>query len=196
MNEQRLWEQFISGDDSAYVAIYNKYADAMYSYGLKFTLDGELVKDCIHDVFVRIYTNRKRLCTTDNVKLYLFTALKNTLYNCFRKDEVFCPLADDPEPTFDVEYSVEDALDALIAEEDEQARANAFNNLINSLTSRQKEAIYYRYVEGMELEDICLLMQMNYQSLQNIIQRSIRKIRIAVEKGEVKFNYKFFYYGT
>jgi len=40
----------------------------------------------------------------------------------------------------------------------------------------------------MKLEDICILMKMNYQSVQNLLQRAIHKIRSSVERGETKVN--------
>ena len=45
------------------------------------------------------------------------------------------------------------------------------------LTDRQREIIYYRYIEELSIEEIASLMDMNYQSVQNSIQRSIKKIR-------------------
>lgn len=63
------------------------YASQVYSYGMRFTDDTELVKDCMHDVFVKIYQNRETLAFVDNIKLYLFIAMKSSLFNVFRKDK-------------------------------------------------------------------------------------------------------------
>ncbi|MDH6306051.1 RNA polymerase sigma factor (sigma-70 family) [Parabacteroides sp. PF5-5] len=65
----------------------------------------------------------------------------------------------------------------MIADEQEQERQDKMNAILESLTPRQKEVIYYRYVEGMKIDEICKLMEMNYQSVQNLIQRSIKKVR-------------------
>lgn len=46
-----LWNQFLEGDEKAYLYIYKLYAQDMYSYGMLFTTNSELVKDCLHDVF-------------------------------------------------------------------------------------------------------------------------------------------------
>ena len=56
-----LWNQFLEGDEKAYLYIYKLYAQDMYSYGMLFTANSELVKDCLHDVFVKIHRNRKKL---------------------------------------------------------------------------------------------------------------------------------------
>ena len=63
------------------------------------------------------------------------------------------------------------------------------NYLLDALPPRQKEVMYYRYVEGMDLPDICKLMEMNYQSVQNLIQRSIKKVKgFLAGKGKTATN--------
>lgn len=187
-DDQSLWNRFLAGDDNIYAFFYKKYIDDLLSYGMKFTPDRELVKDCIQDVFVKIYSNRTNLKQTDNIKLYLFMALKNTLFNVFQKDKASYHI-DTIEPVFHTEYSIEDH---LIANEMEQERKEKMAFILESLTPRQKEVIYYRYVEGMGLEDICRIMDMNYQSVQNLIQRSIRKVRNTFkEKDRSILNLKY-----
>jgi RNA polymerase sigma factor (sigma-70 family) len=181
MEDNLLWEKFLSGDDKAYACFYKKYVTALFSYGIRFTPDRELVKDCIQDIFVKIYSNRSTLNKTDQLKLYLFIALKNTLFNVFQKDKSSYHI-DTVEPVFTVEYTIEDR---MIADEQEKERKDKIGRILESLTPRQKEVIYYRYVEGMELKDICKLMDMNYQSVQNLIQRSIKKLKsVFDEKGK------------
>jgi len=180
LDDKTLWNKFLSGDDKAYTFFYKKYIGEVFSYGMLFTSDPELVKDCIQDLFVKIYSNRSNLEKTDNIKLYLFIALKNTLFNLFQKNKAHFHI-DTIEPVFSTEYSIEDK---WIEDEIEQERKEKMNFILESLTPRQKEVIYYRYVEGLELGDICNIMDMNYQSVQNLIQRSIKKVRSSFNQKD------------
>lgn len=45
------------------------------------------------------------------------------------------------------------------------------------LTPRQREIIYYRFIEEMEYDEICQIMDINYQSAYNLLQRSLQKVR-------------------
>ncbi|MDR2139590.1 MAG: sigma-70 family RNA polymerase sigma factor [Tannerella sp.] len=173
VEEQLLWEMFLSGDDRAYAYLYRKYTDELFAYGMRFTLDRELVKDTVQDVFVKIYRNRSKLSKTDKVKPYLYMAMKNTLFNVFKKEKALYHI-DTVEPVFIMEYSIEDL---IIADEQEAEYRRKISRLLDGLTPRQKEVIYYRYVEEMALNEICKLMDMNYQSVQNLIQRSIKRIK-------------------
>ena len=55
------WKLFLEGDDQAYSWIYTHYIQVLYNYGLQITPDSEIVKDCIQDVFVKIYKAKKKL---------------------------------------------------------------------------------------------------------------------------------------
>lgn len=170
---QSLWDRFRTGDDNAYALIYKEYAQSMFSFGMRFSSDRELVKDCIHDVFVKIYSNRKNLSTTTNIKFYLFVALKNELINVFRKNVSFCSI-DAIESLFTIDYVTEDK---LIDKEEELDRNQKVIQILGILSPRQKEVLYYRFIEELSFEEIEQLMHINYQSIQNLIQRSIKKIR-------------------
>ena len=173
-----FWEKFVSGNDEAYAYFYRKYAATLYSYGMRFTSNGELVKDCIHDVFVKLYGRRAKLSHVNQVQAYLLGALKNELYTIFRKDKTaYC--IDSIEPVFCIDYTAEER---LIAEEQEVEEQQRLRRILDTLSPRQKEVIYYRFIRGMELEEICKLMGVNYQSLQNLIQRSIRKIKTTFDE--------------
>lgn len=49
------------------------------------TIDKELLKDCIHDIFVKLYTKKDELGTIDNLRSYLFISLKNKLCDELRR---------------------------------------------------------------------------------------------------------------
>lgn len=186
--DQFLWGKFLSGDDKSYVYFYEKYTQDLFSFGMCFTADRDLVRDCIQDVFVKIYSRRSHLRKTENVKLYLFRALKNTLLNVFQKDVKFISL-ESVELTYSTDYAIKDV---IIGSEQEQEDREKMIYVLDLLTARQKEVIHYRYVEEMSMDEICVMMNMNYQSVQNLIQRSIKKVRSSFsdKKSRTKMSIK------
>lgn len=171
--EQHLWAKFIDGDDASYELIYNKYIDVLFRYGIQFTKEEEVVKDAIHDVFVKIYTDRKRLKMPDNIKFFLLTCVKNHLFNILRRGLVFDKLDEDEQCNIP-DVSSESEVTQHLEENDKQEN---IAKIMNVLTERQREVIYYRYMEELNIQEITGLMNMNYQSVQNLIQRSLKKIR-------------------
>ena len=176
-----LWNQFLEGDEKAYLYIYKLYAQDMYSYGMLFTTNSELVKDCLHDVFIKIHRNRKKLSQVDNIRLYLLKAMKNYLFDVFdKKKESFHN--DTIEPVFSPEYTIEDK---IIRQEELHYQSRKIRQMLESLTPRQKEVLYYRYMKNLTYDEIGEIMQMNYQSILNLIQRSIKKLRETFAESKV-----------
>lgn len=50
------------------------------------------------------------------------------------------------------------------------------------LSQRQKEAIFLRYHESMEYDQICEIMSINYQSVRNLISTGIKKLASEMKK--------------
>ena len=151
-NDRELWDSFKAGDDRAFSQIYETYADLLFSYGMRFTSNREIVRDTLQELFIKLYKNRKNLSTTDHIKFYLTEC----------------------ETTFTLDQS---ALDQLIYDEKELNRQKKLNQLLNDLPVRQKMVIQYRFIEGLKYEEIAQLMDMNYQSVHNLLQRALNKIR-------------------
>ncbi len=167
------WEQFKSGNDSAYGWLYTTYVQILFGYGLRFTSDSETIQDCIHDIFIDLYKSKGKLATPANVKVYLLAALKYRLVRVLYKHTLFDRIETE-EVDFVLETTVEDQ---YIDDEQAGVQQQKLQQILDSLTPRQREIIYYRYIQELDMDEICTLMDMNYQSAQNLIQRSLKKIK-------------------
>lgn len=172
MDATEKWNWFISGDNDAYAHLYQDHVQILYHYGLCFTPDTDLIKDCIQDLFVYLYAHRNHLDKPRNVKAYLLVSLKNNLCRKLTQRNSFGSLSE--EIPFLSEISVEDK---FIEDELQQNESRRVKEMLSILTSRQREILYYRFIQELSMEDICRLMDLNYQSAQNLIQRSLKKIR-------------------
>lgn len=186
MNDSSLWGSFLTGDEKAYCRIYQKYAKSLFIQGMQFSSDKELVQDCIHDLFVKIYESRERLGPIQNLKVYLFVALRNSIVTALKKQKVWFDELEDEAISILDEHTAEDN---ILIKETEEEKKLLLENIFSILTDRQKEVIHYRFMEALSIDEISLIMGMNYQSVQNLLQRSINKIKINIKKDE-KGEYK------
>lgn len=173
---KQQWQLFIEGDKNAYSFLYLHYVQELYQYGCRFTDDSELVKDCIQNVFTQIYQNHKHLSSPDNVKVYLMSAVKNALFNFFKKRQMFnvySSHASEDKP-YDFDLSIEET---IIENETVKSRGKTLSHVLKGLSSRQREIIYYRFYEGLEYDKICKLMDLKYQSAYNLLQRALSELR-------------------
>lgn len=168
------WHKFQTGSNEAYSWLYKTFIQMLFSYGTRFTSDHELIKDCIQEVFTGIWKSRTKLIPPDNVKVYLMVALKNSLIRHLYKKDLFQDYNPDEMSGFSLEPTVEEI---YIDNEESLYSQQKVKKILSILTPRQQEIVYYRFIEELSFEEICSLMDLNYQSAQNLIQRSLKKIR-------------------
>jgi len=174
-----IWEKFKAGDKSALSYVYFQYFHSMYQYGIKFKDDPEFIKDCIQDVFFKLIKAGENLGTTDNIRYYLFKALKNTIYENAEKYRKIGGI-EIVTLKFDATFSLEEEiLEKENATQKEQSLAKA----LYSLSGRQREIIYLRYECGMEYGQICDIMQLQNDSARKLVYRAIKLLKETI-KGQ------------
>jgi len=182
-DERILWSRFLKGDNQVLSLIYLQYSNALFDYGCRFTVDKDLVKDCIQEVFCTLIRTRKNLSETDNVRLYLLTSLKRRIIRDLKSSSSKPRLLNDQDYSFDLLWF--ESLDDQLNELDEEKR-QLIANAMQSLTDRQKEAIYLRFNRGLEYEEISFLLSLNYQSSRALIHRAIEKLREVIQVQDKK----------
>ncbi|MBR7066357.1 MAG: sigma-70 family RNA polymerase sigma factor [Prevotella sp.] len=158
--------------DFAY--LYDKHIDNLFAFGSRFTTDREMVKDCIHDVFVKLFAKGEALNAVENLESYLYISLRNRINDEFRRNLHLCdneindlcmrPLVEAEE------YHAEKM-------ERQMALTSSIERYFNKLSPRQRQIINLYYLEQRKYDDICQIMGINYQSVRNLMHRSISRLR-------------------
>ena len=168
-----LLVNFINGDTAAFSKLYNMHVNLLYNYGCKLTTDVELLKDCIQDVFIKIYNKRTELDTVANFKSYIIISLKNKLCDESRKRVNLSDVAVE-----ELDIISGDNIEKDYIDNEKEMLNNVFvTKILDQLSPRQRKAIVLYYIEEKKYEEICVLMEMNYQSVRNLIHRGISKMR-------------------
>lgn len=173
---QKLVARFCAGDNQAYAELYDMYVQMLFNYGLKLTNDQELLKDCIHDVFVKVYTKRNERYTINNLCSYLIISLKNRLLDEFRRQTFTSP---NEVEEYEYRKATEDVENDFLFHERELMQSAQVARLMHHLTRRQRQAITLYYLEERKYEEICGIMKMNYHSVRNLMHRGMLKLREA-----------------
>lgn len=174
-NDVDIVDDFLSGNNEAYTLLYKKYIDDLFSYGTAICGNRERVKDAIQDIFYKMLLNKKLLKSITDMKYYLFISLKNRLIDMNRSS-----VEHDDIESLSTNFTVNEItiLDNIINEEERSVVALKVKNLLNSLTSRQREAVCLRYIYNLEYSAIANILNMqNEKSARNLVSRSIEKLR-------------------
>lgn len=169
----QLLTEFVNGNVAAFSKLYNMHVNLLYNYGCKLTTDMELLKDCIQEVFIKIYHKQSELDTVLNFKSYLCISLKNKLCDESRKR---IHLSDVAVEELDV-LSSDNVEKDYITDESARHTHTFVAKMLEKLSPRQRTAIKMYYIEEQKYEEICVAMDMNYQSVRNLIHRGMLKLR-------------------
>ena len=173
LSDTELWNLFLKGDKKALAYIYKKQYRLLLAYGIKLCNDPELVRDCIQDLFVKLHTNRSNLSETININTYLICALKQRLFK-----EVSSSVQMETIEDFLFDFTAdEEFFDRFVDNDEEWMQKKKLEKAIKLLSSRQKEAIYLRFIRDLSYEEIGEVLGINYQSSKNLVSRTLIKLR-------------------
>jgi len=169
------WQLMKSGKQEGLKQIYDRLSSLLLNYGLKFNPDKEAVEDAIHDLFVYIWDKRQSInCNQSIEEGYLCLSLKR---NLIRKNNTkivsfdYLPLAID----------IENVEEKIVHQETETLQNHQLHQAVGNLTERQKEALYLKYNQNMDYEQVGQVLEMNYQSCRNLIYRAITELRAQLK---------------
>lgn len=175
-NTSKLVEAFRKGDRNAFSCLYDMFVQPLFNYGMRLTNDSELVKDCIHDVFVKVYQKRHDNIGYNNFSSYLLISLRNRILDEFRHQTLVTEISVDnchiSRYTPDLEHD-------YINQENEERHQQKVSHLMDSLTRRQRQVFTLYYLEERKYDDICHIMNMNYHSVRNLVHRGMVRLREA-----------------
>lgn len=181
INEPLLWKKFLGGDQNSLSKIYLNNINALYDFGCKFSVDKNLVKDCIQDIFITFIQTRTKLSDTQHVKGYLLKSLKRKILMELIKKNKF-------EEIIEGDYRFEIDFQNIINIENENDKHSlktcAVQSAIQSLTNRQKEALYLRFNQGLNHKEIAQVLHLTEQSSRALISRAIQKIRDVIHRDK------------
>jgi RNA polymerase sigma factor (sigma-70 family) len=166
-------------------SVYNEYVDELYTYGCKFTPDKELIKDCIHDIFVKLY-EKEDFSSILNLKFYILRAFKNRLLDELEK--VMSVNLEDVPFLYAQTASGEDTF----IQEDKNRQIKLYvEKIFENLTNRQREIVFLYYIEELSPEEIACMLKINNQTVRNTVHEAI--VRLRKRLGTVPPDFMFLF---
>lgn len=174
MEEVKVWESLKNGDPDGLRDLYSMHVDDLYRYGIVLCREPEKVKDCIHDLFVYIWSIRDRVNIPDSSKAYLMVSLRRRLFDKGTKMETLTVAMDSTEQ---LSILTEGQEEQWIERENDEARQQQLDKALDQLSARQREIIHMKYYQQMDYEEIGKIMDLNYQSARNLVTRALSVLR-------------------
>ncbi|CAN1571810.1 RpoE DNA-directed RNA polymerase specialized sigma subunit, sigma24 homolog [Flavobacteriaceae bacterium] len=172
--DSTLWSSLKAGDEKSFSILFEKYYSDLIRYGNSFSPFKEKVQDCVQDVFADVWIYRQSLSNSVVVKAYLLSCVRKRIARLQERDYIFMKTSTTDSIEFLFDFSIEHQ---LISDEESALKVAHLNSFLNNLPARQKEALYLRYHQGLTVEQIAELLQINYQSANNLLHRALLQLR-------------------
>ncbi|MFN3783171.1 MAG: RNA polymerase sigma factor [Spirosomataceae bacterium] len=194
MQDKQIWQGLNQKDTKTFEHIYDVFYSDLIRYGWKICGNREVVKEAIQDMMVELYERKSSFQSEGKIKPYLFASLRNKLYDQLKKkpNDVW-------NDSIDAAFSVSNIFEWMIGEEAIEQDTRKVHQVIAALPPKQREVIHLRFYENVSLPEIAKIMQINYQSVQNLLQRSLKSLSEnlviqEIKKGGTLF-FQFIYLG-
>lgn len=181
------WNAFRRGDERAYERMFREHYRVLYNYGLKTYNDKEEVKDCIQELFLRLWQSRERLGDCYSVKSYLMASLRRIILRRI-KTKHFHADVDNIDPAFTHGTSAEQN---KIEEQEERTRIELLAEVLQKIPDRQKEAIYLRYYGELSFEEISEIMGITTRAVYKLIYKALDNLSTELLAKNIKLHHLF-----
>lgn len=166
-SHSELWTSYVNGNQEAFKIIYNYYYQMLYNFGKRF-LSASEIEDCIHDTFLNILKYKESSLEVKNVKAYLFKCFRNQVFKVKKNTQLEFDLNEGTIP-----YEEDNKDKELILKQ--------LKKIIKELSPREREIVYLKYFQNFNNIEISELLDINYQTVRNILANAIKKLRVLGE---------------
>ncbi|MCC6290409.1 MAG: sigma-70 family RNA polymerase sigma factor [Chitinophagaceae bacterium] len=170
ISDGELWQDFKNGDKQAFAFLYHRYCNILLQNALGICNDKEMVKDCIHDLFMTIWKNRQRLNIPRSVKAYLLRSVQRKIIRQLKKSRSHFVAYAAQYMEADVVHSIEKK---IIADQLYQRQKQYIIKAIEALSRRQKEAVYLKFYANLSYPEIAGKMAISTDAIYNLISKAI-----------------------
>jgi RNA polymerase sigma-70 factor (family 1) len=158
--------------------LYNSFYPFLHPFALRIIKSDFIAEEIVSDVFVQLWKNRKQLKEVNNLRVFLYVAVRNTALNYLykaRKEQV-CWMDEFSEGTSRLNNS-EDPFSKLDAKE----LTMRLNAVIDHLPSRCK--IIYKLVkeDGLKYTETARVLNLSVKTIENQMGIALKKIAQALQ---------------
>lgn len=172
-----LWRKIREGDKEALFVLYDDMYFHLVRYGLSVYADSELVKDCIGQLFLKLWDRHATLNEVGNVQSYLFTSLRRLIVDYLHAENRVGASALSIHAEGE-EASYEEII--IAREKDEELKVN-LHNALKALSPKQVELIRLKFFENLSYKEIAHLNSQSVKTSYNTIYDAIKVLRLKLK---------------
>ncbi|MFD2570485.1 RNA polymerase sigma factor [Spirosoma soli] len=172
-----LWNDFRDGSPTAFARLYDLFSADLYRYGYNLVRNRQIVEDCLHELFLHLHESRARLGATDNIRFYLYRAIRRRLLDTVGR---LNKLNSNEYLFDDAEFQIQPYECALVEEQLVGQQKQLMMLELNRLPKRQKEILYLVYMKGLSYQQAAEVMDITIKSVYNTVNVALKALQVLV----------------
>ena len=182
-----IWELFIKdGNQEALGLIYFSHYNLLYSFGLKYTNDVQIIEDAIQDLFSNLLKSGRRLAPVINLKAYLLESFRHQLLCDLKKKNRLSYSQQLPGYKFECH---DPEVNEVFEQEWSNRLEKTISKCIQHLSGKQKEVIFLRFQSELSYNEIALMLDITVDSTYKLVHRALKEIRAELELMQINTKY-------
>ena len=165
-------------NSDSFESLFKSHFGDLVGFVCSYVNDEEVAKDIVHDVFLVVLKNQKKLDTSYSLKSYLFTLSKNYALNYLKHQDVRQSAMNERE----VVEALQNADEEL---DDYEQRMARLNEKLDELPEKQREVLMKCFVEGQTYKDVAEEMGISVNSVKTHISRGLKFLRNELKEEMV-----------
>lgn len=182
-NEAQLLQAIAGGDEHAFTSLFYGYHQHLGRYVYSLTLSADLAEEVVHDVFLKLWTERERLIEISSFTSYLFIVTRNYTLNAIRK------LTIEKKRTRLVE-------DFLVRDTHEPVEEADFDSLLKNAVSQlppQQQKVFLLRQQGYKNAEVADQMHISANSAKKYQQWAMQSVvKFIKAKAALSVHFLFF----
>jgi RNA polymerase sigma factor (sigma-70 family) len=185
----RYVRQALSGDQSAYAFLMNKYQQPLYFHVVRMVYVRDMVDDLLQEVFTKAFDNLHTYNSAYAFSTWLYRIATNHSIDHLRKRRLRTMSLDEPIQTKDGEVRIEVADDSeqTDAEVLHRQRALILKDAVEALPPRFRRVIELRHMEDKSYHEIAELLDLPLGTVKAHIFRAREALFKALKDREGSF---------
>ena len=160
-------------DNKIFEDLFELHFTKLMGFVFNYVRDEEVAKDIVHDAFLTLWSNRKRLNPVYPVKSYLFTLAQNCALNYLRHLRVVTGN----------EQTVTELLEAANEElDDYEKRLVRLEEKLAQLPEKQREVLVKCVVEGKKYKEVAEELDITVNTVKSHITRALKFLRDELQE--------------
>lgn len=164
-----------SGDSNAFKELYYILFNDLTRFANIFIQQKELSEEVVQDVFTKLWQQRDKINSINNLKVYLFTATKNTALN-YRKKYPLQSLSVFDKEVLDISYDIRNPEELFITGE----MLKQINEAIQTIPPKCKLIFILVKEGGFKYKEVAQILNISQKTVENQMGIALKKMSIAL----------------